>query len=74
VRFGIVVCPKCKKAKAVELSCKTTKCIRCGKVLILDKLNIFYKTDSEQKLRHSLGLLNAEMDGKLEEFTKLMKN
>lgn len=73
MRFGIVVCPKCKKAKAVELSCKTTKCLRCGRILKLDKLKIMYETDSEQKLRQALGLINAEMDGKLEEFKELIE-
>lgn len=71
MRFGIVVCPKCKKTKAIELFHKTTKCTRCGKVLVIEKLKIFYKTDSEQKLRQAMGLINAEMDGKLEEFKKL---
>ena len=73
MRFGIVVCPKCKKAKGVNLSCKTTRCIRCGKLLMLEKLRILYKTDSEQKLRQTLGLINAEMDGRLEKFKELQR-
>jgi len=71
MRFGIVACPKCKKAKGVNLSCKTTRCIRCGKLLMLEKLRILYETDSEQKLRQTLGLINAEMDGRLEEFKEV---
>jgi len=73
MKFGVIVCPICKKAKAVELSCKTTRCPRCNKVLILEKIRIFYKTDSKDKLREVLGLINAEMDGKLKEFKDLMK-
>ena len=73
MKFGIVVCPKCKKAKVVDLSCKTTKCYRCGKVLKLEKLKILYETDSEDKVRQALGLVNAEMDGKFEEFKEIMK-
>jgi len=68
MKFGIIVCPKCKKAKGVILSYKTTKCNRCGKVLNLGKIKILYKTNSEQKLRHSLGLINAELDGQLDHF------
>ena len=71
MKFGIIVCPKCKIAKAIELSHKTTKCIRCGKILTVEKLRILYKTDSEQKLRQTIGLINAEMDGKLVEFKEL---
>ena len=73
MRFGIVVCPKCKKAKGVNLFCKTTRCIRCGKLLMLEKLKILYETDSEQKLRQILGLINAEMDGRLEKFRELQR-
>jgi hypothetical protein len=70
MKFGVIVCPKCKKAKGVILSYKTTKCNRCDKVLNLEKIRILYKTDSEHKLRHSLGLVNAELDGKSKDFKK----
>ena len=70
MKFGVVVCPRCKKAKGTILSYKTTKCNRCGKVLDLGKIKILYKTNSEQKLRHSLGLINAELDGQLGHFKR----
>ncbi len=70
MKYGVIVCTKCKKAKGVDLSFKTTKCIRCNKVIKLDKVRILYKTNSEQKLRSYLGLVNADLDGKLEEFRK----
>ena len=73
MELGIVVCPKCKKAKGVNLSCKTTRCTRCGRVLRLEKLRVMYKTDSEQKLRQALGLVNAELNGKLEDFKKYLR-
>ena len=50
------------------LSNKTTKCIRCGKSLKLDRIKILYETESDIKMRHYLGLINAEMDDNLEEF------
>ena len=73
MKFGIVVCPRCKKAKVVDLSCKTTKCHRCGKVLRLEHLRILHKSNSDQKIRQALGLVNAEMDGRFEEFKELME-
>jgi len=62
MRFGVIVCPQCKQVKGIELSSQTTKCIRCGKTLQIKKLKIFYETDSQEKLRQSIGLLNAELD------------
>jgi hypothetical protein len=74
MRYGVVVCPNCKKAKGFELSSKTTKCPICNKTLKIDKLKIFYKTDSQVKLRNAIGLINANIDGKMEDFKKLLEN
>ena len=74
MRLGVIVCPKCKKVKGVDLSSKTTKCPRCGKVLTIDKLKIFYKTDSQEKLQQAIGLLNAKFDGRLDEFEEILQN
>ena len=74
MRLGVIVCPKCKKVKGVDLSCKTTKCLQCGKVLTIDKLKIFYKTDSQQELQQVIGLMNAKFDGRLGEFEKILQN
>jgi len=74
MKFGVIVCPNCKKVKGVELSCKTTKCPRCGKVLRLENLKIFYKTDSQEKLQQAIGLMNADLDGRLDEFKKIIQN
>ena len=74
MRLGVIVCPKCKKVKGVDLTCKTTKCPRCGKVLAIDKLKIFYKTDSQEKLQVAIGLVNANLDGRLDEFEEILQN
>ena len=73
MKFGIIVCSKCKRAKGVDLSNKTTKCIRCNKVLKIGQMKVLYETNSEQQLRQKIGLINAELDGNLEEFANLMK-
>jgi hypothetical protein len=64
MRLGVIVCPYCRKVKGVDLSTQTTKCICCGKTLQLKKLRIMYETDSQEKLRQAIGLLNAEMEKK----------
>jgi transposase-like protein len=64
MRFGVIVCPQCKQVKGVDLSSKTTKCVRCGKTLQIKKLKIFYETESQEKLRNAIGLLNAELEEK----------
>ena len=73
MKLGVIVCPKCKKVKGVNLSFKTTKCHRCGKILTIDKLKIFYKTDSQEKLQQAIGLMNTELEGKYNEFKELLQ-
>ena len=72
--YGVIVCPKCKKVKGVDLSKKTTKCPRCRKILTIDKLKIFYKTTHREKLQNAIGLMNAKFDGRLNEFKEILQN
>jgi len=62
MKFGVIVCPQCKQVKGIDLFSKTTKCIRCGKTLQMKKLKIFYETESQEKLRKAIGLLNMELE------------
>jgi hypothetical protein len=64
MRLGVIVCPKCKQAKGIDLSKKTTRCPRCGSLLNVTKLTIFYETESQDELRQAIGRLNAKLDGK----------
>ena len=73
MKFGIIACPNCKKVKGVNLSCKTTRCARCGKILLLKKIKLLYETDSEQKLRQAIGVINAKIDGKLDDYYTINK-
>jgi hypothetical protein len=73
MKYGVIVCSKCKQAKGIDLSFKTTRCVRCNKFIKIDKVRILYKTNSEQELRSYLGLVNADLDGKLEEFKEIVR-
>ena len=74
MKFGVVVCPHCKKVKGVDLSCNTTKCLQCGKVLRLEHIKIFYQTDSRGELQQAIGLVNAKLNGKLKEFKEILQD
>jgi uncharacterized protein YbaR (Trm112 family) len=72
MRYGVVVCPKCRNPKAVLLSFKTSKCARCNKILNIDKLKIIYTTNSEKEVRNVIGLINADNDGNYYDFKKMI--
>ena len=61
MRFGVIVCPKCRKVKAVDLSFKTTRCTKCNKFINIKKIKILYKSDSQEKIRQVIGKINAEL-------------
>lgn len=48
--FGVVVCPKCQRARGVRLGSARAKCVHCGHSIDLSKARVFYRTDSEQEL------------------------
>ena len=60
MRYGIVVCPKCRNAKLVDLKYNTTKCNRCNKILKLNNLVILYKSNSQSAIRAKIGEINRE--------------
>jgi len=60
MRYGVVVCPHCRNAKIVDLGFKTTRCVRCNKILHVDKLRILAKSNSQQVLREVIMKINME--------------
>ena len=74
MRFGVIVCPRCKRVIGVDLFSKTTKCIYCGRTLVLKKLKIFYETESQEKLQKAIGLINADLEGTHDAFKKSLHN
>ncbi len=60
-RYGIVVCPSCGFARAVDLRNKTTGCSHCDKRLKLSKMRIYYHTDSMSELSWAVGRMNAAL-------------
>jgi hypothetical protein len=61
MRFGVIVCPECRKVKAADLSFQTTRCINCNKVINLKNVRILYKSDSQEQIRQVIGKINAEL-------------
>ena len=72
--FGVIVCPQCKAVKGVNLTNKTTTCIKCGKKLHVDKLKIFFTTDCHEELRQVVGQMNAQLWGCKEEFKEFVQS
>jgi hypothetical protein len=64
MKFGIIVCPRCRNSRVVDLSYKTTTCFRCNKRIDLNKVKILYKSNSEQEIRNAIGFINIRINSK----------
>ncbi len=62
-KYGVIICPDCKKSKVIDFRNKTTVCSQCGKKLILKKMKIQYRTNSREEASWVIGQLNAQMEG-----------
>ncbi|MEA2054204.1 MAG: DUF1922 domain-containing protein [Candidatus Thermoplasmatota archaeon] len=61
--YGVVVCPKCRMARAVRLGQKTTACTRCGKKFEVKERRILYRAKDAREI----GIAVAEINKKLME-------
>ena len=58
--FGIVVCPRCKRAKGVNLERKTTTC-DCGFEIRIAKSRKPFETSDARELAGAVGRIQAEL-------------
>ncbi|MGD1059856.1 MAG: hypothetical protein ABR879_00140 [Methanomassiliicoccales archaeon] len=65
--FGVVVCPKCKKARGVVLGSARARCPRCGHSIDLSKARVFYKTDSQAELAEAVKKMMDRLNEGIEE-------
>ena len=72
-KYGVILCPHCKKAKIIETDRKTTTCAHCNKKLTISHLKIHFQTNNQQKARNVIGLIHADQDGQKDAFIALLK-
>lgn len=62
-RYGVVVCPRCRHAKGVDLTTATTTCGRCESRLKVPELRVFYHTGDPNHLSQAVGVVEAQVTG-----------
>ncbi len=60
--FGVVVCPRCGRAKAVELPKKATSC-PCGFEIRVHPSRVRFESDDAREVATAVGRVNAETHG-----------
>ncbi len=67
--FGVVVCPRCDRAKGVDLKQKTTTCV-CGFEIRLVGARVRGRAETARELAPLVGQVNAEVAGGLDAYRK----
>lgn len=67
--YGVVVCPRCKRAKGVNLKQKTTTC-QCGFEIYVVPARIRARAETARELAPLVGKVSAELAGGTEEYQR----
>jgi Domain of unknown function (DUF1922) len=67
--YGVIVCPRCKRAKGVELDQKTTSCM-CGFQIRVRSARIRARAQTAREIAPLVGKVSAELAGGSEEYRK----
>ncbi len=62
-RYGVVVCPKCRHARGMELKTQTSTCGRCGQRSDNRRLHVLYRAQDAEELRTAVGVVEARVTG-----------
>ena len=59
--FGVVACPKCRSVRSVELKHRSASCQRCGYHMVLAKVRIWERCDSQPELAGAIARVKHEL-------------
>ena len=60
--YGVVVCSRCKKARAVNLSQKTSTC-ECGSRIPIQRSKAYFESGSQREVAEAVRQMNARLSG-----------
>ena len=70
MKFGIVLCSRCNKARGVRLIAKSATCTQCGKRIDVKKAKILTRLDSEKEVAAAVRNYNTELEGGTEIYAR----
>jgi transcription elongation factor Elf1 len=66
--YGVIICPRCNRARGVDLSVKTSKCPGCGLHSEVDRMHTYFQTDNEQELAEAVRRTSSRMQHSIEDY------
>jgi transcription elongation factor Elf1 len=74
MKFGVIQCPRCKRAKGIRTDSKTTKCPKCGRSIDVKKARILCSVDTEKELAFAVMEVNARLGDEEGDYEKEIKD
>jgi hypothetical protein len=62
MKYAVIICPKCGKAKGVEAERKTTTC-PCSREIVLARTKFMFETTSPSELARAVAEANEQLAG-----------
>jgi secreted Zn-dependent insulinase-like peptidase len=62
LKYGVIICPKCGRARGVESVRKTVTC-QCGRHIKMARMKLRFMTDSPSELAEIVAKVNASLSG-----------
>jgi secreted Zn-dependent insulinase-like peptidase len=62
LKYGVIICPKCGRARGVESVRKTITC-QCGRHIKMASMKLRFTTDSPSELAEIVAKVNASLSG-----------
>jgi len=66
--YGVIICPKCHRARGVSLSTRKAKCPRCGHAIDVSLAKVYHRTDSQEELVLAVQKMTERMATNIEDF------
>jgi hypothetical protein len=66
--FGVIICPKCHRARGVSLSAKKVRCSHCGKSIDISLAKVYHRTESQEELARAVRRLTERLAVSIDEY------
>jgi hypothetical protein len=66
--FGVIICPKCHRARGARVPSKTAICVHCGHSIDVTRARVYFRTESEEELKGAVQRMTERLASNIEDY------
>ena len=66
--FGVIICPKCHRARGISLSSKKVKCPHCGRAIDVSMARVYHRTEDREELVLAVQKMTERLAASIEDY------